>query len=402
MRKEGILFFGLVFAILLMIGVSGDGITGDSVTGEVVTGDVSASLGISVSVVGASTFVIKKPKNETYSHNFSIELEIDDVNDQDDDDNFWYNLDDTANVSFALGDEGNGENDGDEDGAKLFFNTSVGSHTINVYSNDSDSTRKKSVTFSVDTDLHGFDFDDFDDEFKGNSTNFFGLSFEEMQNISDIIFEKTFGGSMHFLDYINITDDDDSSDGFVNFTKYVNISFNRIFLNITGLPNFNKNSTLVFYSLTFSNPRILKDGVVCASDNCKRNFYSGGELSFNVTGFSEFTSEETPADDSVEPSGAGGGVSGGGSTASVITGDGFRLDISNIGVSLRRGEAKARSILVENTGDSVLNISVSSDLEDFVTIIDAEFSLDAGGKRTVEIIFASLQTKVQRNLLNFP
>ena len=386
MKKEGLLFFGLVFAILLMIGVSGDGITGETVTGEVVTGDVSASLGISVTVVGSSTFTIKKPENGTYSHNFSIELEIDDVDDSNDNDNFWYNLDDVANITFALGDDGDGNTDGDEDGAKLFFNATTGSHTINVYSNDSDSTRKNSVTFSIDTDLHGFDFGDFDDEFKGNSTNFFGLSFEQMQNFSDIIFEKIFGGKMHFPDYINITDDEDASDGFVNFTKHINISDNRIELNGTALPNFNTTATLVLYNLDFSNPRVLRDGKICGSDICKKNSYTNNNLSFNVTGFSVYSAEETPAD-SDDSGGNSGGISrGSGSTTSA---GGFKLDISNIGVSLKRGEARVRSILVENTGDGVLNMIVSSDLGDFVTIIDAEFTLDAGEKRTVEVIFAA-------------
>ena len=87
------------------------------------------------------------------------------------------------------------------------------------------------------------------------------------------------------------------------------ISFNRIKINSSALPVLNKSAKLVLYNLTFTNPRILRDGSVCPLDICSRKSYtSNGTLTFTVTGFSVYSAEETPI-----PSPSAGGSSGGGS-----------------------------------------------------------------------------------------
>ena len=105
-------------------------------------------------------------------------------------------------------------------------------------------------------------------------------------------------GKVNFSDYLNM------SEGY-DFEDFVNISSNRMFINSTLYQVFNISAQIVLEDLTFTDPRIMKDGVVCPSDICTKILYSGGTLTFNVTHFTEYKAEETP-------SGGGGGGSGGG------------------------------------------------------------------------------------------
>jgi hypothetical protein len=64
------------------------------------------------------------------------------------------------------------------------------------------------------------------------------------------------------------------------------IQARKITLDTAKLPELNQSATLTFYQLTFTNPRILKDGVLCAS--CGTPTYQNGTLSFTITGFSTY------------------------------------------------------------------------------------------------------------------
>ncbi|MEN9626480.1 MAG: hypothetical protein RL557_808, partial [archaeon] len=108
----------------------------------------------------------------------------------------------------------------------------------------------------------------------------------------------------------NVTNDENISDNFIDINKHTNISFNKISINTTALPNFNVSATLYLYNLTFTNPRILRDDSVCSSSICTKESYSNGILKFNVTGSSTYTAEETPTE-AETPSSIGGGGSGG-------------------------------------------------------------------------------------------
>jgi hypothetical protein len=102
-----------------------------------------------------------------------------------------------------------------------------------------------------------------------------------------------------------------------NLDTYINISNNRIELNSTNLTFLNKSAKLRMYNLTFTTPRILVDGTVCPATICTQESYTGGTLAFNVTGFSIYTSEETPvaaSTSSGSSSSSGGGDGGGVST----------------------------------------------------------------------------------------
>jgi len=94
---------------------------------------------------------------------------------------------------------------------------------------------------------------------------------------------------------INFSEAVDLSSG-ADLNAHMNVSHNRIEINSSALPSLNKSATLSLYNLTFSNPRILRDGSVCASTICTKISYSGGTLVFNVTEFTVYSAEESPVE----------------------------------------------------------------------------------------------------------
>ncbi len=133
--------------------------------------------------------------------------------------------------------------------------------------------------------------------FDGNTTDL-----TVVFNISDVKFflVGAVGGSINFTNSI------DFSSGF-DWSKFINITQNRIEVNSTGEPLLNVNATLTFYNLTWTNPQILRNGVVCSSPSCIISSYAGGILVFNVTGFSIYTTQETPVVTTTGGTGGGGG-----------------------------------------------------------------------------------------------
>ena len=142
-----------------------------------------------------------------------------------------------------------------------------------------------------------------------------------MQNLDNITLEDTRYGRIYFLDRINLT----AAGSILDIDRYVNIFYRRIELDSSALPNFNTTANLSFYDLNFTNPRILKDGVVCSE--CVIEGYSSGVLRFRVPHFTVYTVEETPSGESGNINlgssdsgggGGGGGSSGGGGGGSII------------------------------------------------------------------------------------
>jgi len=129
--------------------------------------------------------------------------------------------------------------------------------------------------------------------------------FTNLSNASDItgvpnFFVKNTFGSVNFTEAI------DFSSGF-DWSQFINISDNRIEINSTGAPALNRPAVITFYNITSTTPRIIKNGTVCESPSCNIISFVGGTLVFNVTGFSVYTSEETPVSSS---SSGGGSLSG--------------------------------------------------------------------------------------------
>lgn len=360
-----ILLLGIGLFFILIWAINTKTTTGDTATGEAVTtGEITeASVTITIAITGVPFLTIIKPLNQTYFENESLRLKVNtNTNDM------WYNLDDGTNITFT-----------DE----VLFNTSGGGHTIYVFANNSFGIITKNVTFTVDGSLYEIIHENYKDANKGVSTNFSEFSFTEIQNLSDIALENTLYGKIVFNDAINVTDDADTTDSETDLDTNTNISFNRIELNSIALPNFNKNATLYLYNLTFSNPRILKDGVVCPSTVCTQNSYSGGTLSFNVTGFTVYSAEETPEDDIVPPPGGGGG-------GGLI----FTTSVDEISISLKQGDVKTKEITISNLGNNKLSFLVYSDIGEFVKINQENFQIGPKEKKTIIIDFIARENTI--------
>ncbi|MDA3855898.1 MAG: hypothetical protein PF569_06550 [Candidatus Woesearchaeota archaeon] len=86
---------------------------------------------------------------------------------------------------------------------------------------------------------------------------------------------------IEFLEALNIS-------GIFNFSNEINITSNLIF--IDTLSEFNKAARLYFSNLLFeTTPVVLKNSSICNIPDCQIESYIGGELIFNVTGFSNYS-----------------------------------------------------------------------------------------------------------------
>ncbi|MBT4165974.1 hypothetical protein HOE04_02975 [archaeon] len=148
-----------------------------------------------------------------------------------------------------------------------------------------------------------------DSVFDGGSTDFAErINNSELSNITNLTLGKIAYGDINFLYGVDLSED--LEDNVLNFTKYVNISYNRIYVNSSALTGLNSDARLRLFNLTFTNPQILRDDIVCS--DCVEESYTNGTLTFNVTGFSVYSARETPsvvAPPAASPSSGGGGSS---------------------------------------------------------------------------------------------
>jgi len=298
MKKDNVIIF-ITFLILFssFLATNSDiiNIVGKSIFNIKATYE-SLSLRINVDA-SAPDVTIYYPLNDTYNYKSGISLKYFVSDLFSDISKVWYNIDNGNNVTLT--------------GNTTFDVSSEGSHTLYIFANDSLGylNNSKSITFFVDTSKAYIVIYNI---YNGTTTNFSSLNRTQQENISNMTLDILNYGKVVFNQNINISND---GNGFgdqpikvINLSAYSSISFNSIFINTNQLPQLDRQANLYLYNLTFSNPRILKDGTVCQSSLCHTISYSGRTLIFNVTGFTTYSTEETPT----TPSGPGGGTSGGG------------------------------------------------------------------------------------------
>lgn len=361
MEKRSIVFLVIVFSLFLTL------VFIFPVMAQL-TGDATGNVNISIQIIATPpTLTILSTKNHTYLTTNNLLLNFTAIGEQ----AVWYNLDNSANITIS---------------SFVYFNTTEGSHRLYLYANNSDGNlTSENVAFFVNETLFTILYSEYNGSFAGASIDFIRFSYEDIQNLSDIVLENAEFGKISFNEIVNLTDDSDTSDNTLDLDANTNVSFNRIELDSSALPNFDKSATLLLYNLTFDDPRVLKDGVVCPSSICVENSFSGGILDFNVTGFSVYSTEETPlsADDS---SGGGGSDAGSGG----ITTKDFSIDIGIIQVSLKQGETKKEEIVIKNTGDEKVDFDLSLfGLEGLLRISEKSFELDVGESRTIVLEFSA-------------
>lgn len=212
---------------------------------------------------------------------------------------------------------------------------------------------------------------------------------EDYSNIADFKIGVADYGLIDFEETLDL------STAIINFTQAVNISFNRIFLDTGLAPELNKRAVLTLTNLTFTNPRILKDGLVCPASICVIQSYSDGTLIFNVTGLTVYSSEETPSVAVAAPAAAVGGGLGAGKEVSLI-----EIDKPNIFLRLQPGQYLKDQFMIKNKINKPVSITIDfSNLADFLLTYTrtAQITLQAEASETLQLPFnIPLDTKPGR------
>ncbi|MCR4284950.1 MAG: hypothetical protein NUV97_02800 [archaeon] len=311
-----------------------------TITGNpILTGEAtSASTTVSIVVITPPVLSIVSPGNYTYLKptllvNYTVSNG--DVNN--------YSINDSVNTSIS---------------EPINITFAEGVNTLNLWANNSDGVGQahETVNFTVNTTLLVIAYSDYNGSKKGSSTDFYNYPFENLTNMSGIVLEHTDHGKISFSEAINVSNDSDNDDFAVNINDNVIILNNFISVDSTALPNFNKSALITMYNLTHSNPRILRDDVVCPSTICSGKSYNSdtGTLTFSVTQFSKYSVDETPTTSTPTPSTGGGG--GGGGTID------RHLDIIIEGIlEIGKGDQVVVPVRIYNTESiSLKNIKLSA------------------------------------------
>lgn len=248
----------------------------------------------------------------------------------------------------------------------------------------------------------------YDLDFDGDSSNFSErINVSELRNISNLTFEKVDYGRIDFLNDVDLSNDVESF--VLNFSRYVNISSNRIEVNSTALRGLNTSARLKLYNLTFNNPQVLKDGEVCV--DCVEENYSDGVLTFSVTGFSVYSSRETPI--LTVPANRGGGGGGGSSLRKITPFECKMDDDCSEGYSCYGGECvKLFDVEILKVNASLNNLDFELDylikgMAEINSDVIVKFWLEKDGEKIVElgrdtIYLGSFEVKNKTTHLNLP
>lgn len=230
--------------------------------------------------------------------------------------------------------------------------------------------------------------------FNGSTTNFSGMSNNQLRNIIEMILEKTEYGKIIFQGSTDLTQD--SKNGTVDLDTNVNISNNHIEINTSELSSLNKPAVIYLFNLNFTNPRVTRNGEACPYYICQKINYSSGVLIFNVTNFADYRAEETPEITEIPETGAGGGGGGGG--ASLIRN--FSIDKDLIKVSLKQGESAKDFLIIKNTGNIEIKINLEiSKLEKFMILNEDKFVLKVGESKMIRIDLFAKENQVADSYL---
>ncbi|MDP2907967.1 MAG: hypothetical protein Q8O03_08585 [Nanoarchaeota archaeon] len=332
--------------------------------------DIYATLSINTTNVTIDAYppdlIVDSPISTDYSEDNLIDINYSASDSLSQVDTVWYNINGGQNSTLA---------------GNTTVRIAKGDYVLYIYANDTVGllNGSESVSFSVSAEsFKQVNFSHFD---VPTSTNFSSMNDTELEGITNLILARNGYGKVIFSQVINISES-------IDLDTYADISDNSIYINSDNLPNFDKPATLYLYSLTFTNPRILKDGSVCPESACTKVSYSGGTLEFTVTGFTNYSSEETPT--TPTPTGQTAGGEGGGGGGKKISFPEFKVTPELIKVSLKQGETKSETITVENTGETILEFVIDlTGVKKFAVLSDYAFDLLPGQSKKITAAFTA-------------
>jgi len=133
---------------------------------------------------------------------------------------------------------------------------------------------------SSDYQVHVVTIDNFD----GDSTN---LSDVDIENITNMVLEKTTYGKINFTTSINL------SEG-ANINSFVHFDLNYISIDSDYIPALNKPAILTIKGVSYSSPVITRNGQIC--DTCTIVEIGADYVTFSVAGFSTYRVTGSSAD----------------------------------------------------------------------------------------------------------
>ncbi len=147
------------------------------------------------------------------------------------------------------------------------------------------------------------------------------------------------------IDFKDIVDLDDF------YEDYVELEYNRIFINSEKLPDLNVSARITFNNLPYNyKPVIMKDNEICKDCDIVSYDDDDGVLVFDVEGFSEYTTEPSAIESSII------------SAQSDVNGD---VNVDSIDVS-DTDETSEISTESASSEEAVSDIVVESAVEDFI------------------------------------
>ena len=132
------------------------------------------------------------------------------------------------------------------------------------------------------SEVYIFNFQIFYTNFDGDTTDFYSYNQTELENLSFVVLERTSYGKIEFnenLDLISMA----GIDGVVDFDSDISIEDDVISVDEVDLPGISKSVNLSLYGLSYSDPEIYHNGIICST--CELISYSGGTLVFSDISF---------------------------------------------------------------------------------------------------------------------
>lgn len=125
--------------------------------------------------------------------------------------------------------------------------------------------------------------------FDGSKTSDFNL-IADFHNVQNLVLERLGIG------VINYQNDLDFTESVAIGPPPANMQSNSLFIDTDEWPFMNQPADITFYYLTINNPTVMRDGALCPASICSSVTVVGTNMSFSVTGFTEYSLNGTCSD----------------------------------------------------------------------------------------------------------